>query len=108
MRKNKTMLNKIIILNCIIMILINIMNVVYADDNDESEIENDNITNEIRIKKENSMLNTSNQEKQKPTLNSRKYVIFDRKSGYSIYGKDDKKQTAMASTTKIMTRNCCA
>ena len=39
----------------------------------------------------------------KPTINSRKYVIYDRLSGRCIYGKDENKQTAMASTTKIMT-----
>ena len=39
----------------------------------------------------------------KPTINSRKYAVYDRLSGRCIYGKDENKQTAMASTTKIMT-----
>jgi len=39
----------------------------------------------------------------KPTINSRRYAIYDRLSGRCIYGKDENKQTAMASTTKIMT-----
>ena len=39
----------------------------------------------------------------KPTINSRRYAIYDRLSGRCIYGKDEDKQTAMASTTKIMT-----
>ena len=36
-------------------------------------------------------------------LNSRRYAIYDRASGTCIYGKNENKQTAMASTTKIMT-----
>lgn len=38
----------------------------------------------------------------KPTINSRRYAVYDRLSGRCIYGKDENKQTAMASTTKIM------
>ena len=104
----KTIMYKLIRLLSIIIIILNFINSVYADDSDESEIENDNIANEVKIEQEKSMLSTSNQESQKPILNSKNYVILDRKSGNSIYGKDEKKQTAMASTTKIMTRNHCS
>ena len=38
----------------------------------------------------------------KPTINSRRYAVYDRLSGRCIYCKDENKQTAMASTTKIM------
>lgn len=53
--------------------------------------------------------NKANEESRKtktqktPKLNSRRYAVFDRASGTCIYGKDENKQTAMASTTKIMT-----
>lgn len=36
-------------------------------------------------------------------INSRKYVVYDRESGLVVIGKNDNKQTPMASTTKIMT-----
>lgn len=99
---------KLTIILSLVTIICNLTKVVYADDNNENDIENYNLTNEIKIENENGLISSSNQESKKPILNSRRYVILDRKSGYSIYGKDEKKQTAMASTTKIMTRNCCA
>lgn len=36
-------------------------------------------------------------------INSKKYVVFDRESGLVLLGKNENKQTPMASTTKIMT-----
>lgn len=46
----------------------------------------------------------NNESKEKtPILNSRRYIIFDRLSKRALYGKDIDKETAMASTTKIMT-----
>lgn len=36
-------------------------------------------------------------------INSKKYVVYDRESGLVLLGKNENKQTAMASTTKIMT-----
>ncbi len=47
--------------------------------------------------------NTEKKGTTKPTINSRRYVIYDRASKLPIYGKDENKQTAMASTTKILT-----
>lgn len=67
----------------------------YADDSNELEevIIQENERNEIEA---------ATSSKTKPTINSRRYAILDRASGRCIYGKDENKQTAMASTTKIM------
>ncbi len=74
-----------------IIILIFIISVFPSYADDENEIE------EIVIEIEAAANSNA-----KPTINSRRYVIFDRLSGRCIYGKDENKQTAMASTTKIM------
>ncbi len=68
----------------------------YADDANELEevVIEENEKNEI---KEAASSTT------KPTINSKRYAVYDRASGRCIYGKDENKQTAMASTTKIMT-----
>ena len=67
----------------------------YADDSNELEevIIQENERNEIEA---------ATSSKTKPTINSRRYAILDRASGRCVYGKDENKQTAMASTTKIM------
>ncbi len=85
---------------CIILLLTNIT--IYANDEDDDEEE---LVNEVILKEieEENTISTANNKNQKPILNSRRYVIYDRNSGLSIYGKDENKQTAMASTTKIMT-----
>lgn len=86
---------KIIFLIMIIAILSSNIR-IYADD--ENEIVEENIlkeTEKLEIEE------TTNSEA-KPTINSRRYVVYDRKSGRCIYGKDENKQSAMASTTKIM------
>ena len=70
---------------------------VYADD--ENEILDEPIIEE-QEKKE---IETAASSDTKPTINSRRYAIYDRLSGRCLYGKDENKQTAMASTTKIMT-----
>lgn len=67
----------------------------YADDANELE----EIVIEENEKKE---IEVSASSDTKPTINSRRYAIYDRLSGRCIYGKDEDKQTAMASTTKIM------
>lgn len=36
-------------------------------------------------------------------INSRKYIVYDRNSGIKVMGKNEDKETPMASTTKIMT-----
>lgn len=96
--------------------------VSYADDDDderEEEIEEsvEEIKNYIEENKiteqqekdkttetqENNKTNEVSKSEAKPTINSRRYVIYDRASNLPIYGKDENKQTAMASTTKILT-----
>ena len=81
-----------------ILILIFILSVfpTYADDNNELE----EVVIEENEKKEIEAAASSDT---KPTINSRRYAIYDRLSGRCIYGKDENKKTAMASTTKIMT-----
>lgn len=88
-------IKKIIILVLLIVMVNNFF--VYADD--ENELLNEPIIEE-NDKKEIEAAASSNT---KPTINSRRYSIYDRLSGRCIYGKDENKQTAMASTTKIMT-----
>ena len=91
----KRYIKVIYIVLTIFMILSNY--IVLADDEDEEYI--DNIVQENEKKE----IEETASEYSRPTINSRKYVIYDRLSGRCIYGKDENKQTAMASTTKIMT-----
>ena len=68
----------------------------YADDSNELE--------EVVIEEnEKQEIEAAASSDTKPTINSRRYAIYDRLSGRCIYGKDENKQTAIASTTKIMT-----
>ena len=62
---------------------------------------NEKNKNTIETSTENIEINKQVQEPKQ--LNSRRYAIYDRASGTCIYGKNKNKQTAMASTTKIMT-----
>ena len=77
-----------------IIIIINLimMNTIIINANDE----NMNLT-------KNYFMEATNQTKAEPTLNSKIAVAYDRKSGKVIYGKNENKRSAMASTTKIMT-----
>ena len=88
-------IKKIIILVLLLVMVNNFF--VYADD--ENELLNEPIIEE-NDKKEIEAAASSNT---KPTINSRRYAIYDRLSERCIYGKDENKQAAMASTTKIMT-----
>lgn len=88
---------KILIKVISIIILIFIISVFPSYADDENELEE--IVIEENEKEEIEAAANSNA---KPTINYRRYVIFDRLSGRCIYGKDENKQTAMASTTKIM------
>ena len=89
------------IIKCIkiitILILIFTLSVfpTYADDANELE----EVVIEENEKQEIEAAASSNTN---PTINSRRYAIYDRLSGRCIYGEDENKQTAMASTTKIM------
>ena len=63
---------------------------VYADDIDEElDFDNQNITVSV--------------DSSKPVINSKRYAVYDRMSGTVVYGLDENKESAMASTTKIMT-----
>ncbi len=84
------MIKKVISFMSVTIILIMNFTIVFADD------ENEEITQEDYVQ-------VINQTKDEPTLNSRIAVAYDRKSGEVIWGKDEHKRTAMASTTKIMT-----
>lgn len=84
------MIKKVISFMSVTIILIMNFTIVFADD------ENEEITQEDYVQ-------VINQTKDEPTLNSRIAVAYDRKSGKVIWGKDENKRTAMASTTKIMT-----
>lgn len=90
-------MKKIIWILIILFVLFGNISTVCADDvdSDESEgtiIENE-ITEEAVASKGSKLL----------TINSRRYVVYDRISGTVIFGKDEDIKTAMASTTKIMT-----
>lgn len=89
----------IIILNIILVFSLIFPYGVWADEKDEEEKEN--IIQELS--NEQATIESSTKENSNPIINSRRYTIYDRKSGLSIYGKDETKQSAMASTTKIMT-----
>ena len=77
-------------------ILLCFINTCKADD------ELEEYKNVIEKEEQKVIKETANSET-KPTINSRRYVIYDRLSGKALYGKDENKQTAMASTTKILT-----
>ena len=77
-------------------ILLCFINTCKADD------ELEEYKNVIEKEEQKVIQETANSET-KPTINSRRYVIYDRLSGKALYGKDENKQTAMASTTKILT-----
>ena len=77
-------------------ILLCFTNICKADD------ELEEYKNVIEKEEQKVIQETANSET-KPTINSRRYVIYDRLSGKALYGKDENKQTAMASTTKILT-----
>ena len=82
------------ILFIIMLIIFLISNCVYADD------ENENYENIIQENEKKEIIETANSDT-KPTINSRRYAVYDRLSGRCIYGKDENKQTAMASTTNV-------
>ena len=78
-----------------IMLCVFIPNVIYADDDENEEIEFNQIWEEITQ----TNATTTNE----PSINSRCAVVFDRTSKTIIYEKNSNKKYAMASTTKIMT-----
>lgn len=103
-------LKKILILQLILVIVFTNCN-VFADDIDEDdENNNDNsviLSEEIESTNQaisnSKLVNKAMDKINVPTLNSRKVIVYDRLSGKKVYGKNENKETAMASTTKIMT-----
>ena len=103
-------LKKILILQLILVIIFTNSN-VFADDIDEDdENNNDNsviLSEEIESTNQaisnSKLVNKAMDKINVPILNSRKVIVYDRLSGKKVYGKNENKETAMASTTKIMT-----
>lgn len=85
---------KVLSILLIFILIFGIAEIKYADDELEEILENDELNDAISV---------SNESTDEPIINSRIGVIFDRKSGRVIWGKNENKRSAMASTTKIMT-----
>ena len=91
MLKRRSLLKIILIL----LIIINICYpVIYADDEEEEELN----ANELQ-----EIIETSTEPTKEPIINSKSAVIYDRTSKKIIWGKNENEPRAMASTTKIMT-----
>lgn len=88
----KKLLYMIIILS---VFLFNINYYIYADSENEEIIDSQDIYESLEV--------VSNDHSEELNLNSRIAIAYDRKSGNVIWGKNENKRTAMASTTKIMT-----
>lgn len=93
--ENTSKILKIIVITFII-IFLNIQ-YIYADDVDEEIME---VNQEFT---ENCINEVAKNISGEPTINSRKAIVYDRKSKRILYGKNEKVKCAMASTTKIMT-----
>lgn len=87
------MIKKLIILFNIIFVISNLGNITFSDEIIEEDIQEQDILNIVETSA------TSEEIK----INSRIAVVYDRATGNVIWGKDENKRTAMASTTKIMT-----
>ena len=86
------MFKKILCLVLITSTLIFNTSIMYADIEDET----------IDINESEEIIQVSNNINDEPVLNSRIAVAYDRKTGTVIWGKNENKRSAMASTTKIM------
>lgn len=89
----KKKINIIIILLLIFELFIN--TIVFADDEDEEEI-NEESLNEITLE-------TIAKINEEPNINARAAIIYDRETKEIIWGKNENDKKSMASTTKIMT-----
>lgn len=85
---------KVLCIFLIFILIFSIAEIKYADDEIEDVLENDEL---------NEAINVSSESANEPAINSRIAVIYDRESGRVIWGKNENKRSAMASTTKIMT-----
>lgn len=91
MLRNKTLLRIIIL----IILIVNVgMPLVYADDEEEIDLNLDEI---------NKIVESATKPINEPILNSKSAIIYDRETKKVIWGKNEKQKRPMASTTKIMT-----
>ena len=88
-------MKKIILVFCTVFIVATSYNFALADDYIDDELDNESI--------EESVVTSSIASGNDIKINSRIAIAYDRDSGEVIWGKDENKKTAMASTTKIMT-----
>ena len=93
--KNKFL--KITYITIAIFIIISNIFTVCADDVDYDDF------NQLEIEENITEEAVSNNVTERPSINSKRFVIYDRLSKTIIWGKDEKIRSAMASTTKIMT-----
>ena len=89
----KKKINIIILLLLIFELFIN--TIVFADDEDEEEI-NEELLNEITVE-------TTAKINEESNINARAAIIYDRETKEIIWGKNENDKKSMASTTKIMT-----
>ncbi|MCI8361745.1 MAG: hypothetical protein HFJ41_01055 [Clostridia bacterium] len=88
-------MKKILKIILISLILINIcIPTIYADDEEEEEL------NEIELQE---IVESATKPTVEPILNSKSAIVYDRTTKKVIWGKNEYKKRAMASTTKIMT-----
>ena len=87
-------MKKIVYILLIFIIIFCNLKFVYADDIQEEVFSKNDLED---------IISTSATSKEELILNSRIAIAYDRNSGKTIWGKDENKRTAMASTTKIMT-----
>ena len=94
MKKNKFL--KLCYFFIITIILNSNVSIVYADDVDNEELLEAQDINEV-------VETLSTNVTERPSTNSRRTVVYDRKSKTVLFGKNEDTKSAMASTTKIMT-----
>ncbi len=94
MKENKMKIRKLIAL-FILSALLACHTFVYADDDEEEEIQ-DNEIQELIVE-------SSIEASEEPIINARAAVIYDRTTKQVMWGKNENTKKAMASTTKIMT-----
>lgn len=85
---------KVLYISVIFILIFNMLGIVYADDELEDFLEDEELNQSVSVSSEST---------DEPIINSRIAIIYDRKSGRVIWGKNENKRVAMASTTKIMT-----
>lgn len=88
-------MKKLLKIILILLILINMcVPTIYADDEDDDEL------TQIELQQ---IVESGAKAAEEPILNSKSAIIYDRTTKKVIWGKNEYKKRAMASTTKIMT-----